>query len=101
MGSDLPRYEQFGYAGLEKEFGVELIDLNKGSWELVEVYDAELHPMALHFSRYVIDSDYRIAIGPAKTHDFVGVTLSIKNLAMGGLRDAAATSGRCTRIPCT
>jgi uncharacterized protein (DUF362 family) len=87
-GPTLPRYEQFGYAGLEKEFGVELIDLNKGRWELVEVYDAELHPMALHFSRYVIDSDYRIAIGPAKTHDFVGVTLSIKNLAMGGLRDA-------------
>ena len=87
-GPTMVKFEQFGYMGLEKEFGVELVDLNKGGWELVEVYDAELHPMTLHFSRYIIDSDYRIAIGPAKTHDFVGVTLSIKNLAMGGLRDA-------------
>ena len=49
----------------------------------MEVYDAGLHPIKLNFSRPLIESDYRIAIGPTKTHDFVGVTLSIKNLAMG------------------
>ena len=81
------RYGQFGYLGLEKEFGVEFVDLSKGKWELVELYDSALHPMKLHFSRHVIDSDYRIAVGPTKTHDFVGVTLSIKNLVMGALSD--------------
>ena len=87
-GSALARYKKFGYLGLEKEFGVELVDLNQGEWESIEVYDTGLRPMILHFSRMVINSDYRIAIGPAKTHDFVGVTLSIKNLAMGALSDA-------------
>ncbi len=78
-------YEKFGYLGLIKEFGVELVDLNQGEWELVELYDSALHPMKVHFARQIIDSDYRIVIGPAKTHDTVVATLSIKNLAMGAL----------------
>jgi len=85
LGSADVGYERYGYLNLIKKFGVELVDLNKGEWELVTLYDSELRPMKLHFSRQVIDSDYRIVIGPAKTHDTVGVTLSLKNLAMGGL----------------
>ncbi len=85
LGSADVGYERFGYLDLIKEFGVELVDLNKGEWELIELYDSALRPMKLHFARQVIDSDYRIVIGPAKTHDTVVVTLSIKNLAMGGL----------------
>ena len=84
-GSARAGYERFGYLNLVKEFGVELVDFNQGEWELVELYDSALHPMKLHFSRQVIDSDYRIVIGPAKTHNIVVVTLSIKNLAMGSL----------------
>ncbi len=78
-------YEQFGYLDLIKEFNVELVDLKNSAWELIPLYDAALRPMKLHFSRQLINSDYLIAIEPAKTHDTVGVTLSIKNLAMGGL----------------
>jgi len=78
-------YEKFGYLDLIKEYGVELVDLNESEWELIELYDSALRPMKLHFARQIIDSDYRIVIGPAKTHDTVVVTLSIKNLAMGGL----------------
>ena len=78
-------YERFGYLGLIKEFDVELVDLNNGDWEIVQLYDSALRPMKLHFARQLINSDYLIVIGPAKTHDTVVVTLSIKNLAMGGL----------------
>ena len=78
-------YERFGYLDLIKEFGVQLVDLNNGDWELVKLYDSALRPMKLHFAKQVVESDYRIVIGPAKTHDTVVVTLSIKNLAMGGL----------------
>jgi uncharacterized protein (DUF362 family) len=70
-----------------KEFGVEFFDLHNGEFELVDLYDANMQPMKLHFSKQIIESDYRIAIGPVKTHDTVGVTLSIKNLAMGALAD--------------
>jgi uncharacterized protein (DUF362 family) len=80
-------FETFGYPELIKEFGVEFLDLHKSEFTEVQLYDAELHPMTLRFSTPVIESDYRIAIGPVKTHDSVGVTLSIKNLAMGGLAD--------------
>jgi uncharacterized protein (DUF362 family) len=85
LGSAHDGFEQYGYLDLVKEFDVELVDLNEGEWKLVDLYDSALQPMKLHYSRRVIDSDYRIAIGPSKTHDTVGVTLSIKNLAMGGL----------------
>ena len=87
-------YERFGYMDLINEFGVELVDLNEGEWESVEVYDSGLRPMKLHFSRQLIDSDYRIVIGPAKTHDVVGVTLSIKSLAMGGLCNTNGDQGK-------
>jgi len=85
LGTADAGYERFGYLDLIKEFGVELVDLNESEWELIELYDSALRPMKLHFARQIIDSDYRIVIGPAKTHDTVVVTLSIKNLAMGGL----------------
>ncbi len=78
-------YERFGYLGLIKEFDVELVDLNNSDWELVQLYDSALRPMKLHFARQLIGSDYLIVIGPAKTHDTVVVTLSIKNLTIGGL----------------
>ncbi len=87
-------YERFGYLDLIKEFGVELVDLNKGGWELIELYDSALRPMKLHFARQVIDSDYRIVVGPAKTHNAVVVTLSIKNLTMGGLNHTPGDTGR-------
>jgi uncharacterized protein (DUF362 family) len=80
-------FDKLGYPPIFKEFGVGFFDLHQGEFELVELYDANLQPMQLHFSKQLIDSDYRIAIGPVKTHDVVGATLSIKNLAMGALAD--------------
>ena len=88
LGPAREGYARFGYLDLVKEFGVELIDLNEGEWEVVGLYDSALRPMKFRFSKQAIESDYRIVIGPAKTHDTVVVTLSIKNLAMGGLRYA-------------
>ena len=85
LGPAREGYARFGYLDLVEEFDVELIDLNQGEWEVVDLYDSTLRPMQLRFSKQAIDSDYRIVIGPAKTHDTVVVTLSIKNLVMGGL----------------
>ena len=65
-------FDKLGYPPIFKEFGVEFFDLHQGEFELVELYDANLQPMKLHFSKQLIESDYRIAIGPVKTHDVVG-----------------------------
>jgi uncharacterized protein (DUF362 family) len=78
-------YRRFGYLDLVKDFNVDLVDLSEGDWVPVEVYDSSLHPMKLRYSKQIAESDFRIVIGPPKTHDVVVVTLSIKNLAMGGL----------------
>lgn len=81
----LQGFENYGYKGLVEEFGVELVDLNEGDWVEVVVYDSNLNPIRLKYSKAVADSDYRIVVGPPKTHDVVVVTHSIKNLAMGAL----------------
>lgn len=78
-------FRNFGYLPLADEFGVELRDLNQDAWERLEVFDRHLRPMPLRVARTVLESDFRIAIGPPKTHDAVIVTLSLKNLIMGSL----------------
>jgi uncharacterized protein (DUF362 family) len=78
-------YRRFGYTDLVRDFSVELVDLSEGDWVPVDVYDSSLGKMTLRYSKQVADSDYRIVIGPAKTHNVVVATLSIKNLAMGSL----------------
>ena len=88
-------YARFGYQDLVEEFGVELVDLNDGEWVSLQVYDSALQPTNVRFSKRVAQSDFRIAIGPPKTHDVVILTASIKNMAMGSLyyRVKAGTSG--------
>ncbi len=78
-------YRRFGYLDLVKEFNVRLLDISEGNWIPIRVYDSSLKPMVLRYSKEIAESDYRISITPAKTHDVVVTTLSIKNLAMGAL----------------
>ncbi len=78
-------YRNFGYMELADEYGVQLIDLNRDDWIWVQVYDRHLRPMELRAARSVVESDYRIAIGPPKTHDTVLVTLSLKNIVVGSM----------------
>lgn len=78
-------YRNFGYLGLADEYEVQLVDLNQDAWVWVQVYDRNLQPMELRVARSVIESDYRIAIGPPKTHDAVVVTLSLKNIVVGSM----------------
>jgi uncharacterized protein (DUF362 family) len=78
-------YRNFGYLELAAEYGVQLVDLNRDDWVWVQVYDRHLRPMELRAARSVVESDYRIAIGPPKTHDTVLVTLSLKNIVVGSM----------------
>ena len=67
-----------GYEPLVQSHGVTLADLN-------HVYDWRLRTLRLHLARSVVKSDFRISVGPPKTHDIVIVTLSLKNMIMGTL----------------
>ena len=78
-------FAQFGYDSLIESHSVTLADLNHDEPVPVEVYDWRLRPLRLHLARSVVDSDFRISVGPPKTHDVVIVTLSLKNMIMGSL----------------
>ena len=75
----------YGYLKLQDEYDVEFIDLNEDDYVELEAYDSELKPMKLRMSRTLLESDYRISVAIPKTHDCVIVTLSIKNVVVGGL----------------
>jgi uncharacterized protein (DUF362 family) len=74
-----------GYEPLVESHGVTLADLNHDDPLPVQAYDWRLRPLRLHLARSVVESDFRISVGPPKTHDVVIVTLSLKNMIMGAL----------------
>jgi uncharacterized protein (DUF362 family) len=78
-------FRRYGYDALAREYGVRLLDLNHDDPVPVDVYDWRLRPLRLHLARTVVESDFRISVGPIKTHDVVIVTLSLKNMIMGTL----------------
>jgi uncharacterized protein (DUF362 family) len=78
-------FRRFGYESLARSYEADLLDLNHDEPVPVEVYDWRLRPLRLHLARSVLESDFRISVGPPKTHDAVIVTLSLKNMIMGAL----------------
>lgn len=83
---DLQRgLKNYGYLPLIEEYDLRVVDLNHDEGVEVEVWDRRLKPLRVRVARTVVESDYRISVGPPKTHDTVIVTLSLKNYAVGSL----------------
>lgn len=79
-------YKRFGYDALQKEFDVELVDLNQRPYRSISLGNGEGHQRTVRVSRLLLEEDtYLISAAKLKTHDAVVVTLSIKNAAMGGV----------------
>ncbi|GAB4531619.1 MAG: hypothetical protein Kow0063_11150 [Anaerolineae bacterium] len=86
-------FENYGYLSLPDEYrDVSLLDLNADESVEVTAFDWRLRPMPLRASRTALESPFRISVGPPKTHDTVLVTLSLKNMIMGGLQSWASAS---------
>jgi uncharacterized protein (DUF362 family) len=62
-----------------------VVDLNRDEALPVEVLDAHLKPKTIRVARTVLESDYRVSVGPPKTHDEVMITMSLKNYAVGSV----------------
>jgi uncharacterized protein (DUF362 family) len=86
-------FDRFGFRAVVERYGAELVDLNADEPVAVEIVDRRGRPQTLRLARTVVDSDYRIALGPPKTHDTVIVTLSIKNMIMGSLLNRTLVTG--------
>ena len=85
MSATWEGFRNFGYEPLVAEYGVELVDLNGDETTPAQIYDRRLRPLTVRLARTIVEADYRISVGPPKTHDGVIVTLSIKNMVMGSL----------------
>ncbi len=79
-------FRRFGYDKVVARYShVRLFDLNTDEGVPLQAFDRHLRPITLLAARTVLDADLVISVGPPKTHDFVIVTLSIKNTVMGTL----------------
>jgi uncharacterized protein (DUF362 family) len=77
-------YKKMGYLELEKNYSVKLVDLNQDSYEYRYVLGVEHRPLPVRISSTFLDPDvYIISAARMKTHNYVFVTLSLKNVLLG------------------
>ena len=94
LGEAAEGFDAYGYGALAGDFGATLVDLNAAPTATFEVFDEEFGPLPVRVAKPVLESDFRIAVGPPKTHDAVLVTLSVKNMVMGAVVRAGPAMGR-------
>jgi uncharacterized protein (DUF362 family) len=77
-------YKKMGYLELEKNYNAKLVDLNQDSYEYRYVLGVEHQPLRVRISSTFLDPDvYIISAARMKTHNYVFVTLSLKNILLG------------------
>ncbi|MBI5586004.1 MAG: DUF362 domain-containing protein [Deltaproteobacteria bacterium] len=86
LGDTFQGFKNFGYLELKKEYPrMELVDLNRDIFETVYLKDSSGREHPFRVAQTILQSDFRISVTPPKTHDTVGVTLSLKNMLVGSL----------------
>lgn len=86
MGNTMEAFHNYKYESLKTDFPkIEFLDLNYSDAIFIDIVDNDLKPVTIQVSNTVLEAPMRISVGPAKTHDTVVVTLSIKNMAVGSI----------------
>ena len=85
-GDTMGGFERYGYFSLREDYDVELLDLNQDDSVLFEALDGDLKPANIRLSKTLFDS-YFVSVGRMKTHNEVIATMSIKNIAIGSIRN--------------
>ncbi len=77
-------FKNAGYLELEKNYNVKLVDLNRDKFEYRYVFGVEHNPIPVRISSTCLDPNvFIISAAQMKTHNFVLVTLSLKNVLLG------------------
>jgi uncharacterized protein (DUF362 family) len=88
-------YKNYGYEDLIKKYKVKLIDLNLGSYEYRYTIGANNEPVKIRICSPFLDPNlYIISTAIMKTHGFVSVTLSLKNVLLGAPMNDYKTSDK-------
>jgi uncharacterized protein (DUF362 family) len=87
IGSMETAIRNFGYDKLKNRYAVEFVDLEDYDYERISLVDEHGHDYDVYVSKLLFDKSFvRISVCRAKTHDYVVVTLSIKNVVVGSIR---------------
>lgn len=92
MGSALDGFESLGYNKFVAQYGVKLVDLDKDDFQVLQCIDQkDFQPHPCRMAKTMLDpNNFIISAAKLKTHDLVGITLSLKNVVVGSaLKDAA------------
>jgi uncharacterized protein (DUF362 family) len=77
-------YKNAGYLELEKSYNVKLVDLNRDAFAYRYVFGVEHNPIPVRISSTCLDPNvFIISAAQMKTHNYVLVTLSLKNVLLG------------------
>ncbi len=77
-------FKNYGYLPLEKEYGIQLADLNEHSFVYRYVLGPDNTPYPIRIISTFMEKDlYIISAAKMKTHDRALVTLSLKNILLG------------------
>jgi uncharacterized protein (DUF362 family) len=96
-GSALDGFANYGYNKFAAQYGVKLVNLDTEGFEVLQCIDEkDFRPHACRVSKLMLDpNNFIISAAKLKTHDLVGITLSLKNIVVGaGIKDSGAALGR-------
>jgi len=103
-GSAMVSFANYDYNKFAGKYGAKLIDLDKEDFTILHCIDEkDFRPHACRMSKLMLDpNNFIISAAKLKTHDLVGITLSLKNIVVGapikdpgaGLRPGGAGAGR-------
>ena len=93
-GSVMDGFANYGYNRLAKKYNVKLVNLDAEKVEIVQCIDEkDFQPHAVRVAKIMMDpaNNFVISAAKLKTHDLVGITLSLKNVVIGaGIKDSGA-----------
>ena len=85
-GSAMDGFANYGYGKLAAKYKVKLVNLDTEGYEVLYVVDQkDMQPHAVRVATMLMDptNNFVISAAKLKTHDLVGITLSLKNTVVG------------------
>jgi uncharacterized protein (DUF362 family) len=84
-GSCMESFSNYGYNKFVDKYGVKLLNIDEDKFNVVYCVDEkDFQPKACRMSNMMTDpNNFIISAAKLKTHDLVGITLSLKNIVVG------------------
>jgi uncharacterized protein (DUF362 family) len=93
VGRAMQGFDNYGYTRFSGKYGVKFLDLDTEGFEVLQCIDQkDFQPHPIRVSKLMLDpGNFIISAAKLKTHDLVGITLSLKNIVVGApIKDTGA-----------